>query len=149
MSKKNPFADLPSDFKDAVADLSPDEIRLRIADIALHQMELKRQRKLDKQLQEAKSKVEQLAEKYKTASALNTLKLKLFPSEKLTPPMKVEVADLALAEVELEQTKEDDQDLRDAQDSLKFANEGYSDQIKGSKLRIKFCRQVLKDKGAL
>lgn len=60
---KDPFQDLTEDFKDAVAQSSREEIEKRISDVALYDVELRKQKKEDQDLKEK-------AEAYKEASAI-------------------------------------------------------------------------------
>jgi hypothetical protein len=59
----DPFADLPSDWREAVAGSSREEIQFRIAKVALDDAELRRLKKEDEHLKEC-------AEQYKDASAM-------------------------------------------------------------------------------
>lgn len=54
-TKKGPFDDLPSDFKDAVAQSSPDDIKKRVAAIAIEQAELEKAKEADQDYQEKKA----------------------------------------------------------------------------------------------
>lgn len=60
---KDPYSDLQDDFKDAVAQSSREEIEKRISDVALYDVELRKQKKEDQDLKEK-------AEAYKEASAI-------------------------------------------------------------------------------
>ncbi len=57
------------------------------------------------------------------------------------------IAEVALADVELRTMKEDDQDLAEKAEAHKEAGAVYRDGFKSNKLKIKFMKQVLDDKG--
>jgi hypothetical protein len=139
---KDPFAALSPEFKDAIRGMSSAEIRERVAQIAIDQANLMKAKKTDKDLAERKLEAEKVGEKYKDGSQLNGLKLKLLPKEQ-----KNEIADLAIAQVDLLDEKADDQELTNAKERLKMASEVYTKGAKIAKLKIKFCKGVLEDKG--
>ena len=57
------------------------------------------------------------------------------------------IATVALNEEANTNNKKNDQDLKDKKDTAKFAEEGYKKASKMNKLRIKFAKRVLEDKG--
>lgn len=57
------------------------------------------------------------------------------------------VAELAKAEEENQQAKSLDGDLREKKDAVKFAAEGYRENTKGYKLRMKYILAVLVSRG--
>jgi hypothetical protein len=56
------------------------------------------------------------------------------------------IAQVALANVELSNAKELDQDLAEKAEAHKFASEPYREGAKANKQKIAFCKQVLEDK---
>lgn len=81
--KKGPFDDLPTDWKDAIAQSSPDEIKKRIAAIAIEQAELEKAKENDQDYQEKKAALSEAGAVYRdgkkgaklrTAYALQVLK---------------------------------------------------------------------------
>ncbi len=144
---KDPFKDLSGMFKDAIRGMSPEEIRERIAQMALDHNLLMKAKKGDKDLAERKLAVEKAGEKYKDGSQMNGLKFKLLPKDQPTPDVKNEIVNLALAQVDLQKEKDDDGELKEAKLRLAGASETYSASTKSTKLKIKFCKSVLEDKG--
>ncbi len=144
---KDPYADLSGVFKDAIRQMSPEEIRVRIAEFALDHNLLMKSKKADKDLSERKLAVEKLAEKYKDGSQMHSLKFKLLPKDQPTDATKAEIADIALAEVDLQNEKDDDEELGAAKEKLSMASEVYTKSAKTTRLKIKFCKSVLEDKG--
>ncbi len=74
--KKDEFADLDSDFKDAVAGESPEDIRKRIAQVALNELENQRLKKEDTDLETKKEEFKEAGAVYREASKANKLRLK-------------------------------------------------------------------------
>lgn len=74
--KKDKFADLDSEFKDAVASMTETEIRNKISTVALAQMEVEMKKKADQALQEAVEKAKIAAEGYKESTKMNKLRMK-------------------------------------------------------------------------
>lgn len=67
-AKKDPFADLDSDFKDAVAGSSPEEIRKRIAQIAIDEENNRNAKDDDEDLKEKKEQAKIAGEQYAEAT---------------------------------------------------------------------------------
>lgn len=62
---KDKFDSLSSEFKDAVAGMSTDEIRKRISEVAILDCTMKAQLKLDEEVNDAKAKLKNLMEPYR------------------------------------------------------------------------------------
>lgn len=73
---KDPFADLPSEFKDAVLQSGEPEIRARLANVALDQQEMIELEKLDLDFQSKKEAAKVAGEVYRSAKKVNQLKIK-------------------------------------------------------------------------
>lgn len=58
------------------------------------------------------------------------------------------ISEVSLAQVALNDAKKSDQDLAEAHARYKDANAVYADGTKENKLKIRFCRRALNDKGA-
>jgi hypothetical protein len=63
--KKDEFADLDTDWKDAVAQSSREEIEKRISDLALYNVELRKEKEEDGQLAEAKVAYQAAGQRYR------------------------------------------------------------------------------------
>lgn len=61
--------------------------------------------------------------------------------------IKSQIAKVALDTEALRQAQEEDQDLTEKKEAVKFANAPYRDGFKQNRLKIEFMRQVLGDKG--
>lgn len=59
------------------------------------------------------------------------------------------IAKVALDELANLSAKDDDQDLATKQEEAKVAGEGYKEATKMNRLRIRFAKRVLQDKGFL
>jgi hypothetical protein len=59
------------------------------------------------------------------------------------------ICEVALNEEENQRLKAEDQDLAEKKEAAKLAGEQYSDGTKSNRLKIKFMRRCLEDKGAL
>jgi predicted carbohydrate-binding protein with CBM5 and CBM33 domain len=57
------------------------------------------------------------------------------------------IAEVAKNEENNQNLKKDDQQLAEAKEAAKMANEPYKDASKANKLRIQFCMRVLGDRG--
>lgn len=75
-AKKDQFDDLDSDFKDAAANMSPDELNGRIAEVAKNEQENLKNKREDEDLKEKKAQVTEAGKGYKEASKQNTLRIK-------------------------------------------------------------------------
>jgi hypothetical protein len=74
--KKNPFDDLSNEFKDAVAGSTPEQIKQRIAQVAMDDQSLREARDEDQQLAEAKEAAKQAGEVYRDGAKMNRLKIR-------------------------------------------------------------------------
>jgi len=74
-SKKDKFAALDSDFKDAVAQSSPDEIRKRVAQIALDNEALLKAKEEDEDLHEKLEVAKDAGEVYREGTKMNRLRI--------------------------------------------------------------------------
>lgn len=63
------------------------------------------------------------------------------------PQIRDIIATVSLNEVHNQMNKANDQDLTDKKEAAKFAAEQYTKATKMNKLRLKYARQVLSDKG--
>jgi len=57
------------------------------------------------------------------------------------------ISEIAKAEAESQAAKKEDQELKEAKLKASVAGEGYRESTKLAKLRIKYCIQILKDRG--
>lgn len=73
--KKNQFDDLPPEFVDSVNAMSTEEIRDRVATIALQQAELMAARDLDEDLQMAKATAREAGAIYRDGTKMNKTKI--------------------------------------------------------------------------
>jgi predicted ATP-grasp superfamily ATP-dependent carboligase len=64
-----------------------------------------------------------------------------------TEEINTKIVELSVAEVENQQAKAIDPDLKEKKDAVKFASEGYREATKGYKLRMKYILQVLEGRG--
>lgn len=74
--KKEEFADLPDDFKDAVANANEEEINSKLAQIALSQQELIEAKQQDEDFQQAKAALQVAGEVYRESAKANKLKIR-------------------------------------------------------------------------
>lgn len=72
---KDPFETLTSDFKDAVAQSSREEIEHRIATVAVYDSELRKQKKEDQHLKECAEAYKDASEVYREGFKINRLKI--------------------------------------------------------------------------
>ena len=72
---KNKFADLDPEFKNQVESASENDLRLRIAEVAMNESDNKRLEKEDQDLAEKKEAVKEAAAGYREASKANNLKI--------------------------------------------------------------------------
>jgi hypothetical protein len=73
---KDPFEDLPSEFKDAVMQSNEGDIRARLANVALDQQALIEAEKIDLDFQSKKEAAKVAGEVYRAGKKLNQLKIK-------------------------------------------------------------------------
>lgn len=74
-AKKAPFADLDQDFKDTVANMSEEEIRKRISEVALNEHENREAKKKDMDLKEKQSAAKFAGAQYVEATKMNKLRI--------------------------------------------------------------------------
>jgi Flp pilus assembly CpaE family ATPase len=74
-TKKDPFEDVDSDFKDAVASMSTDEIRSQIVKVSINQMELMEAKKEDQDLSDKREAYNDANSIYRDGTKQNRLKL--------------------------------------------------------------------------
>lgn len=74
--KKDPFANLSEDFKDGVAAMSPEEIHVKISEVARAEVENRIAFKDDQHLAELREEVKEASAGYKEVSAANDAKIK-------------------------------------------------------------------------
>lgn len=72
---KEPFADVPEEFKDTIDGLSRDEIRLRIATVALAQLELMEAQAADEDYQRLKAEFKEAGAVYREGTKANRGKI--------------------------------------------------------------------------
>jgi hypothetical protein len=75
-AKKDQFDDLDSDFKDAAASMSPDELNARIAEVAKNEQENLKLKTEDEDLKAKKAQATEAGKVYKEGSKQNTLRIK-------------------------------------------------------------------------
>ncbi len=73
---KNPFEDLPDDFKEAIESASEVEIRNKVSEVAFNEQANLQAKKDDQDLAEAKERALEAGRKYKETSTMNRLKVK-------------------------------------------------------------------------
>lgn len=73
--KKDPFIDVPEEFKDAIVGMSVEEIKRRIAQVALDQVELMKAKKEDGDLLEKKEAYKEAGQGYREGTKLNRVKI--------------------------------------------------------------------------
>lgn len=74
-NKKDKFESIPSEWRDAVAGGSAEDIRARIAEVALNQEELSKAQENDEDLSNLKEQVKVASEGYRDGTKMNRLKI--------------------------------------------------------------------------
>lgn len=74
-AEKDPFVDVPEEFKDAVAGMNVVEIKQRIAQVALDQVGLMRAKKEDGDLLEKREAYKEAGAGYREGTKLNRVKI--------------------------------------------------------------------------
>ena len=74
-AQKDPFIDVPEEFKDAVAGMNVDEIKQRIAQVALDQVELMKAKKEDGDLLEKREAYKEAGMGYREGTKMNRVKI--------------------------------------------------------------------------
>jgi len=64
------------------------------------------------------------------------------------PEIKGKIADLSIADSEIEESMKEDEDLKKCKEALDVAREGYNDMLTANRLKKKFLIRMLKDRGA-
>jgi hypothetical protein len=154
--KKSPFDSLDSDYKDAVAAMTPGEINSRIAEVAQNEYENKRSQKEDKDLAEKKDTVKKLSAPYDQKSKENGLRIsasiQVLKDERVLVGTRDDlnklISDTAKGEEENQMAKDEDQELTSAKELAKEAGEQYKEASKQNRLRIQYALRVLSDKGS-
>lgn len=73
--QKEPFQNIPDEFKDAVAEMNVVEIKQRIAQVALDQVELMKAKKEDGDLLEKREQYKEAGALYREGTKLNRTKI--------------------------------------------------------------------------
>jgi hypothetical protein len=73
--KKDPFADLDAEFKEAIPTLTAEEIRDRIAQVALNQESLMAAKKDDEDLAECREQLREASAVYRDGTKMNKLRI--------------------------------------------------------------------------
>lgn len=73
--KKSKFDDLPEEFKSAMESSNCDEIRLKVCQVSLDQVELNLAKELDQDLAEKAEAYKEAGAMYREGSAMNKLKI--------------------------------------------------------------------------
>ena len=74
-AKKSPFSDLDQEFKDTIASMAEEEIRKRIAEVALNEHENRENKKKDMDLKEKLSAAKFAGAQYAEATKMNKLRI--------------------------------------------------------------------------
>lgn len=74
-TKKDVFEDLDSDFKDAAANMTEDQLNSKIADVAKNEQENLKNRAADQDLKEKREQAGEAGKQYKEASKANRLRI--------------------------------------------------------------------------
>jgi len=72
--EKNPWADLDVDFKETVANMKDEEIRARVAEVALNEVENQAAKKVDQDLKDKVAAARFAGEQYREATKMNKLR---------------------------------------------------------------------------
>lgn len=140
---KDPFADLPSEFKDAVAESTAEQIRARIALIYRNEAENQRNLREDLNVAELKLRYDKLAEPYKTRKKTANVNASVAAQE----DDHLGATDAAIELDQIEKDTEVDNELISAKEEFADAKAGYAEATAMNALKIKFCLRVLSDKG--
>lgn len=73
--EKNPHEDVPEEWRDAVEAATTDDIKKKVAEVALAQAELMKAKKEDADLAEKKEQVKEASAIYREGSKLNKAKI--------------------------------------------------------------------------
>jgi len=73
--EKDQFGDVPEEFKEVVEGLGTDDIRKKVAEIALNQVELMKAKKEDQDLAEKREQYKSAGEIYSSGTKLNRKKI--------------------------------------------------------------------------
>lgn len=74
-AEKDPFIDVPEEFKDAVMGMNVEEIKQRIAKVALDQVELMKMKKEDEDLIKQRELYKEAGLVYREGTKLNRVKI--------------------------------------------------------------------------
>jgi hypothetical protein len=143
MGTKDPFEALPSEFKDAVAGSTPEEIRARIALTYRNEAENQRNLREDLHVAELKLRYDKLAEPYKTRKKTASVVASVAAQE----DDHLGATEAAMELDQIEKDSADDNELISAKEEFADAKASYSEATAMNNLKIKFCLRVLSDKG--
>lgn len=73
--KKSPFADLDSEYKSTIENMTEEEIKKRISEVALNEHENVQAKKLDQDLNEKKAAAKMAGQQYADATKMNRLRI--------------------------------------------------------------------------
>ena len=73
--KKNPFDDLDKDFKTGIEDMSDEDIKKRVSEVAINEHENRAAQKKDQDLADKKAAVKYADEQYREGTKMNKLRI--------------------------------------------------------------------------
>lgn len=141
---KDPYEDLPPEFKDAIAGSTIDEIKSRIAAVRVSEGENQRLKREDLHVQEVKLALDKLTAPYKVKTRENNL------AEKQALAKKNQSDFMSALQAEAQNTLDLEMDdaVAEARAEFKDATATYAEATKMNALKVKFSLRVLSDRGA-
>lgn len=154
MPEKDPFALVDRALYNAAPQMSVEEIRQKLASIAMATEALREAQKVDPDLAEKKAAAAEAGKRYSDklkdfASKLSVLRRLIglnivgVPNEVLKDVM----GQLSLDVETVRDEQENDDILAQAKEAVTFANEQYSDGFKANRQTVRYLKQILEDKG--
>ena len=145
---KDPYESIDKDWKAAVEAMPEEDIRKRVSEIALQRRVFVENKKADLHLKELLEQKSKLTKPYKDRIDDADAKVQVAKTFTLLPvDFARQVSEAAFdREQALRQMKED-QSIKDKSGEIKGAAEGYTSQIKGASLMIRYALQILEFRG--
>lgn len=147
-TKKNPFDALDPVWKQAVDGMPEDEIRKRVSEIALNRRTFVEAKKADAHIKELLDQKNKLTAPYKKTIDDADAKVQVAKTFTMLPAQfQLQVSEAAFEREQAMKQMKEDPAVKNKSGEIKAAAEGYTSQIKGANLMIRYALMILSLRG--
>ena len=143
-AKKDPYEDLDLEWRQAVDNMAESDIRKRVSEIALERRVFVENKKTDQHIKELLAEKAKLVKPYKDRIDAADAKVQVAKTFTLLPEeFQKQVSEAAFDREQANRSMKEDPAVKSKSSEIKGASEGYTSQIKGANLRIRYALMVL------